>query len=334
MTDEDLYPVTKDETRDRSKTYYIKEESSFRKADHEDDFDLETGEFIDNVEYHEKNEELAGEGEQGAAGGGGGGCGGGGGACGARAASQQEKDQATAVLKPCSDACKSAMSVSADPTDLLKGLVGLAGAVLSITDLLSSLIKPEMLSEMAKIVDSTQDLLAKSAVEAVTTTTSCCSGHTTACQGALDIASNALVAAVASESPLIQAGVSAAMQSAQAEALSYLEEAQSAVIAAASEAAAKAGDPNIAVDQQIAAITEAQTKSKSIMEGSRVACSAAMEAARAAAKEATKMATSEVTAIAVDAALATAEDSINDSFLSSTNTIAMALDVSTILGVV
>ena len=323
MTDEDLYPVTKDETRDRSKTYYIKEESSFRKADHEDDFDLETGEFIDNVEYHEKNEELAGEGEQGAAGGGGGGCGGGGGACGARAASQQEKDQATAVLKPCSDACKSAMSVSADPTDLL-----------SITDLLSSLIKPEMLSEMAKIVDSTQDLLAKSAVEAVTTTTSCCSGHTTACQGALDIASNALVAAVASESPLIQAGVSAAMQSAQAEALSYLEEAQSAVIAAASEAAAKAGDPNIAVDQQIAAITEAQTKSKSIMEGSRVACSAAMEAARAAAKEATKMATSEVTAIAVDAALATAEDSINDSFLSSTNTIAMALDVSTILGVV
>lgn len=189
MTKDELYPVTKDTTRDRSKTYYLHSGCSMSEAD-ESCFDA-NGEFFapddpfwddwngkgvytyEEMEelglnkYCEKNEELAGDEAQGAAGGGGGGCGGGGGGCGGKAANQEKKNETKNKLSAVDKAAKAAMSVSANPEDLLKGLISIATAVLDISGLLQSLITPELLGQATQIIDSTQQLLSDAMDSAV-----------------------------------------------------------------------------------------------------------------------------------------------------------------------
>lgn len=355
MTQDDLYPLTKDTKRDRKKTYYVPQGCSFSAAQEDPDPELNCfnpidGEFRnchdlwwleqrgqdysqmpdDFVPYREKNEELAGNGEQGAAGGGGGGCGGGGGACGARAKSQEEKNRSTAVLNPCSAACKSAMSVSADPTALLKGLITLATAVLQISDLLASLIKPEMLTEMQKIKDSTHDLLTKSANEASTTAKSSCGGCSGGCSKACSTLKDTVKKEIKDEDPAVQAEIMLAMDTMTDSIMNTLNAEIATILDDVDQCAQKAGDPNSSIDQQITAINKSQEKALECMKTARIAAETAEEDAHAAAS----VIESPVTASAVNAAITTAADAVSDAIASNSDTLKTALDTAIILGVV
>ena len=355
MTLDDLYPLTKDTTRDRNKTYYVPMGCSFSVAQEDPDPELNCfnpidGEFRnchdpwwleqrgqdysqmpdDFVPYHEKNEELAGSGEQGAAGGGGGGCGGGGGACGARAKSQEEKNRSTAVLNPCSTACKAAMSVSADPEDLLSGLITLATAVLQISDLLASLIKPEMLTEMQKIKDSTQDLLAKSATEAVETSKSCCGGCSGSCSKACNTLKETVEKELKDEELSVQNEVSLAMDVMTESVMSSLNYEIATILEDVAKCAQEAGDPNTSIDKQISAISKSQEKAIECMKNARTASAAAAVVARTSISSIK----SPVAATAVEAAITTADDAISDAIASNSDTLKTALDTAVILGVI
>lgn len=356
MTKDDLYPETQDKQRDRSKTYYVPQGCSFGIAQEDPDpelncFNPEDGEFRnchdpwwleqrgqdysqmpdDYVPYREKNDDLAGKGEQGAAGGGGGGCGGGGGACGAKAAAQSEKDSAKGVLDGCKSGCQAAMGASANPEALLSGLISLATAVLGITDLLSSLIKPEMLSEMEKMIDSTKTLMADAATAAVSTAASCCGGCGGGCSRALSVAKAAVEAAIAMETGDVQMTVMAAMDVAESGILADIASMTTSVAGDCGNLAQMAGDANAALNSQLSAFTDAKTSVMNSVGGCQAAMSSAMAAASGVA--AAQIA-DPVTAIAVQTAMTAAETAMNSEFDSVTQTMKSALDANSILGVV